>query len=199
MANEYVTSSELKDTLELTGESFADSDISLALSAASRAVEGVCDRRFWADATANVVRYYSPESAHRLAIDDLVTLTEVAVDSSRTGQFDELWTVNSDFVLKPLNAVADGEPYTTIEVLTLRTSRYFPCEERTVRVTGKFGWAAVPDEVKLATGILASRLLKRSREVPFGVAFGVEGAALRLAREDPDVMNLLSDLVRYRY
>lgn len=199
MANEYVTSAELKDTLELTGESFADSDIALALTAASRAVDHVCDRRFWADATATVVRYYSPESSHRLAIDDLVTLTEFAVDASRSGSFDEVWTVNTDFVLEPLNAAADGWPWTTVEVLTLRTSRYLPCERRAVRVTGKFGWAAVPDAVKQATSICASRLMKRSREVPFGVAFGVEGAALRLAREDPDVMSLLLPYQRLRY
>ena len=48
-----------------------------------------------------------------------------------------------------------------------------------------------------ATGLVASRLLKRSREAPFGVAgFSMEGTAVRIAPVDPDVASLLNPYLR---
>lgn len=196
MANEYATVNELKATLELSGQSFADDDITLALTAASRAVDRHTRRRFWVDADADQVRYYTPADAAHLLIDDLVTLTALAGDDAGDGTFTESWTLNTDFVLEPLNAAADGEPYTAIRVHH-NGSRYFrPGHVRSVRVTGKFGWAVVPDEVKQATKIVAAKLVKRAREAPFGVVgFGMDGAAVRIVGQDPDVIGLLQPFV----
>lgn len=193
MANEYATSSELKATLSLTGETFADADIALALTAASRGIDNYCNRRFYADPDATQVRYYSPDHPRVLPITDLVTLTALAVDVDGDGAFEQAWTENTHFVLEPLNAATEGKPWTTLTVHP-RGGRYFPTyQPRGVRVTGKFGWAAVPDAVKEATVILASKLMRRAREAPFGVvSVGVEeGSAMRIAASDPDVNFLL--------
>lgn len=199
MAHEYAQSDDLKTSLEMIGESFADDDIDLALTAASRAIDNLTGRRFWADATATVIRYYSPTAAGRLWIDDLVTLTEIAVDTGEDGTFEEVWTQNTDFYLEPLNAAADEQPYTTVSV-NGRSSRYFPCAHRSVRVTGKFGWAAVPDGIVQATKIVASKLVKRAREAPFGVvSVGVDGDAVRVASNDPEVMLLVGPFVRTNF
>ncbi len=197
MANEYASLAELKTALEMSGETFADADLSLALTAASRGIDSACDRRFWLDADANQVRYYTPVNDCLTWIDDLVTLTALAADRGGDGTFSESWTVNTDFVLEPLNAAADSEPFTKLRVHP-RGSKRLPCEyPRSVRVTGRFGWSAVPSQVKEATVILASKLMRRAREAPFGVAgVGVEGAAMRIATMDPDVKFLIADFRR---
>lgn len=196
--NEYATVAELKATLELSGESFADPDLTLALSAASRAVEAVTCRRFWIDANTSSIRYYTPDSCKRVWIDDLVTLTEFAVDATLTGTF-TAWTQTTDFYLEPLNAASDvpAQPYTSVRVAPFSTRYLMPDYPRSVRVTGKFGWSAVPDEVKQATKMIAARLAKRSREAPFGVVgFGADGTAVRIATNDPDINMLLGPLQR---
>ena len=195
MANEYVTWATLEATLGLTGETFADADGAAAVEAASRAVDGYCERRFYADSDANQIRYYQARNSNCLAIHDLVTLTAIAVDTSGDQTFSTTWTQNTHFVLDPLNAAADGKPYTRINVMPLGGS-YFPYYyPRSVKITGKWGWPTVPAPIVDATSILATRILKRRREAPFGiVSFGDE--AVRIARTDPDLALLLAPYVR---
>lgn len=192
MAEDYITLAELASSLSLT-ETFADDDLEAAITAASREVDRRTERKFWAD-TGD--RYYTPQSATRLWIDDCVALSAVAIDVDRDGTFSETWTLNTDFVLEPLNADVEERPWTTITVLP-QSGRAFPLRDRSVKVSGRFGWDAPPATVKQATSILAARLVKRVREAPFGVAgFGIEGAAVRVSSFDPDVDALLAGFVR---
>ena len=198
MAHEYVEIAEIKSTLELNGESFADPDLERALTAASRGIEKLTRRRFWPDADATQVRYYTPAGCHSLRVDDLLTLTTLQTDPGGDGTFEETWTVNTDHVLEPLNAVADGEPWTKIVVHPNGGYRFPSGYPRSVKVTGKFGWLVAPEEIKQATMILATRLMVRARQAPFGVvSFGMEGAA-HIARTDPDVMSLAGPYIRDR-
>lgn len=195
-AEDYITSAELKATLEMTGLTYADADIAVAITAASRGIDEATGRRFWDDADANQVRYYRPDREETLDIDDLITLTSVLVDRDGDGTFEETWVLDTDFVLEPLNAAADGEPWTRLSrhpsTAFASFARTYP---RSVKMTGKFGWASVPAGVKAATTIIATRTLKRTREAPFGVvSLGLEGAAVRAASmaRDPDVWFLLA-------
>lgn len=193
-ANEYVTVSELKETLGLTGQTFADADLVLAVTAASRDIDEACGRRFWLDTDATSVRYYSPDSIRRLMIDDLVDLTTLKIDRSGDGVYEETWTEGTDFVLEPLNAATDGWPYESV-LSRSQSGSWFPCGyEKSVELTGQFGWPTVPYTIRAATGILAGRLFKRTREAPFGVVtVGADvGAVMRLARTDPDVASLIA-------
>lgn len=200
MANEYTTSTLLKATLGITSSTF-DNDIAASLAAASRGIDKACGRRFWADANSSQVRTYTPDSYRRLMIDDLITLTTLKVDQNGDGTFEETWTSGTDFVLEPLNAAVETpvQPYTSV-LVRKSSRRYFPCDiEQSAQVTGKFGWTAIPDEIVLATSILAGKLFKRAREAPFGiVSFGGadSSAAMRLARTDPDVANLIGPFTR---
>lgn len=179
---------DLKNALSMTGETFADVDMALALTAASRGIDNATGRRFYPDANASQVRFYSPQDSRVLWIDDLIELTALASDSG-DGLFGTGWALNTDFVLGPLNATADGTPWHRISTLG---SRRLPTAQRSVRVTGKFGWAAVPEGIKEATIILASKLLRRVREAPFGVVdLGIEGGAMRVVRDDPEVRFLI--------
>ena len=193
----YITVAELAESLSLT-ETFADDDMAQAIDAASAEVDRRCDRTFGIDGSPTT-RYYTPNASLVVFIDDLTNITTpvVSVDLGLDGTFAQSLTLNTQFMLEPLNAAADGVPFTTIRVDAQRSSAYFPLAPRTVRVTGTFGWPAVPAGVKEATAILAARFMKRVREAPFGVAgFGIDGSAVRVSAYDPDVDALLAKFVR---
>lgn len=201
MANEYVTRAEVYASRSLTGTTFAEADVDRAIASASRAVDELCGRRFWLDADANQVRYYTPATPQLALIDDIVTVTSVKVDRDMDGTFEETWVENTDFFLHPLNGPTEtpAKPRWRLERHPFADQAQLPPWPRCLQVTGKFGWPAVPDQIKEATGILAGRLLMRAREAPFAVVgLGVDGVAVRIAREDPDVLKQAGPFVRQR-
>jgi hypothetical protein len=193
----YVQVEEFKSTIELSGTSFSDEDVKVALRSACRAIDEICGRRFYPDTDASQVRYYSPDNYWTLDIDDIVTITTLKTDDGGDGTFENTWTLNTDYTAEPLNAAADAQPFTRLCVHP--TSRFilpvqFP---RSVELTGKFGWLAAPAQVEEATGLLAHRLLKRARQAPFGISgMGIDGMAVRIMMNDPDVMMLLRPFMR---
>lgn len=193
---DYITVDALKKSLSMAQENFADDDFERAVTAASRALDDVTNRRFWADAAADVVRTYNPRWADYVVVDDLCELTTVEVD--RLGNDDwTTWTRNTDFVLEPQNAPADDKPWTGIRVHPRSSHRFPVAYPRSVKVTGKFGWSEVPSQIEQAAGIIAGKLIKRVRDAPFGMVPGIDGgAAVRIARHDPDVRMLIERLVR---
>lgn len=193
----YLTVEDMKDTLDLSQYSYADKDIARAISAASRAVDAETGRRFYLTPTppaANVARTYTPARPGVLLIDDLAALTSVEA-SDRAGVW-TAWTLDTDFILEPLNATADGRPFDTVRALErssfVNDSVGFPYWPSSVRITGRWGWPSLPDEIVQATQIIATQLLRRVREAPFGVVgIGLEGEAVRLSKADPQLAQLL--------
>jgi hypothetical protein len=194
----YIELEQLKSTLELTGQTYADRDLQLAINAASRGVDQATGRRFYLDTDANQIRYYTPESYHSTPVDDISTLTSVLVDRMGDGVYEETWTNGVEFVLDPLNAPADFRPYERICVRVFSSLSFPYGVEKSVKVTAQFGWTAVPEDVKTATSILAAKLVRRVREAPFGIvgAGTDQGDAMRIASSDPDVRSLLAPYVR---
>lgn len=191
--NTYLELEEAKSTLEIDSGQ-ADSDLLAALVSASRVVDRLTGRRFYADTDANQIRYYTPYRADKLVVDDIVTLTELASDPSGGTTFGTVWTLNTDFTLEPLNSAADGRPW---EEIIVKNGNAFPCGySRSVRVTAKFGWAAVPEAVRVATGIVATKIVKRAKDAPMGVLTFFDGSAVRMSQFDPQVEELLSDYKR---
>ena len=170
--------------------------VSVAIISSSRAIDNLCNRRFYADDDATSIRYYTPDHWDSLLIDDLFTLSELATDDG-TFTYGTVWTLNTHFVLDPLNAAEDGKPWQKVETVASGGRSFDPSLVRSVRVTGRFGWPAVPVAIREATTLLASRLLRLSREAPFGVvAFGDQ--AIRIARMDPSVIMLCGPYARHR-
>lgn len=194
----YATSDEFKVFVGIPpADTIDNAAITLALDAASAQVDGWCDRTFTVDVSPTS-RDYMVVDTVRLDVDPIATLTGlvVATDPDGDGTFDVTWAA-SDYRVEPINAAAAGWPWDRIVAVG---PRWFPRNlyRPTVRVTATFGWpgGTVPQAVKLATLIQASRLFKR-KDAPFGVAGSVEfGSEMRLLNElDRDAQNLLR---RYR-
>lgn len=192
----YVTRDEMKTALTLENQTYADDDIDRAINAASRAIDDATGRFFFSSSD---VRYYTPERrATALEIDDLNSLTSLAVDIGGTGTY-TTWTVDSDFWLEPVNDANQNKPYTRV-LLRQQKQWSWPCYNRSVKITGSFGWAEIPSEVRQYAMFLAQKLLYRTRHAPFGIVMvsGDVGAVARLARTDPDFDTLLGHLVKTR-
>jgi hypothetical protein len=193
--SDYASASDLKSFARI-GDTTDDAQVALAVTSASRAIDRFCGRAFGLDSAA-VTRTYRVTGSVA-TVDDINTTTGLSVtfaQSEQWGASPSTLTLDTDFRLLPLNAGADGKPWTQIE---LNPSLY--CGGFGIlNVTAKYGWTAIPDAVKEATLIQASRFLQR-RESPFGIAGSpdVNGGGVISLRSvlDSDVMVLLSDYKR---
>ena len=193
----YIQVEEFKSTIELSGTSFSDEDVKMALRSACRAVDEICGRRFYLDADASQVRYYSPDNPWTLYIDDISTITTLKTDDDGDGTFENTWTLNTDYYVDPLNAVYESRPWSKLCVHPSGTYLFPTNYPRSVELTGKFGWPVVPAQVEEATTLLAHRLLKRARQAPFGISgLGLDGSVVRIMMSDPDAMMLLRPFMR---
>jgi hypothetical protein len=202
--NGYATVAQFKDdatSISATTAMF-DPKIELALESASRDIDAHTGRRhgFWQDA-AVVDRYYDPEDAYCCPISDEISTTTglvVKLDTGLNGTYSTTLTINSHFRLRPHNAAADERPYDEIYLptsggYTFITSSDIPY----VKVTAKFGWAAVPTAVKKACIIQAAQLYLAA-DSPFGSAgIGLDGAVIRIRRDlHPLAASLVYDYTR---
>lgn len=167
--NGYLTAAEVKAYLQI-GDTDDDTEIDLAIGAASRAIDQWCGQRFWQDDT-ETTRYFTPDH-HRVlrlmpaAIDvnaaTLTSVTSVDLDRTGNGTFETSWTEGTEFFLAPRGASASGRPYDSLKTLS---AHCWPVGvPDSVKVVGTFGWPDIPDEVKQACAIQASVFFQRSTE-----------------------------------
>ncbi len=195
-ANGYCELEEMKRALTLTGQSFADLDIETAITAASRAIDNTCGRFFYQETS---VSYYDAPSFDMVLVDDVVTVSEFAIDLSGTGSSFVASPTNT-WVAGPYNNPSIDRPYEWIRLRNW-TGPYFPTwYQQTLRVTGVHGWPQVPAPIKEATMMLAHRYLRRVREAPFSImTVGMESMrAIKIEQSDPDVFQLIQGYIRSR-
>jgi hypothetical protein len=184
----YSTLAETKAALRIT-DSIDDSLLEMAIESASRLIDAYCARSFYNAGTA--ARYFVADTDWLTNIDDAISITQVATDTSADGDFDIIWQA-TDYQLEPLNGRVDGlaVPYNGIRAIDSYT---FPIwgGEGLVKVTGTWGWSAVPTAIKQATIIQASRIFKRL-DSPLGVLSSPDLGFIRVgSRLDPDVAQLV--------
>ncbi|MEU6279503.1 head-tail connector protein [Streptomyces sp. NPDC047028] len=195
MATEYATLDELKAQMGIeTDDTTRDTLLSKALTAASRGIDRATGRRFWLDdaPTARTYRLHQricrEEDGDVLLVDDIGDTTGMTVESASTGG--GTFTAVTRYETTPDNAIVDGYPVTgLLQPLTIWGTAF-----TRIRVTAKFGWPAVPDDVAQACLIQASRLFKR-KDSPEGVMGSAEWGVVRLSRRDPDVWNLIEPYI----
>jgi hypothetical protein len=189
ISNGYATLADVKAALRIS-DTIDDSLLETAIESASRLVDGYAGRNFFSGGTA--VRYFTPATEIVTEIDDLQTLTTLEVSGNLNGTFDQTWSA-TDYQLEPLNGKVDGLtgwPYTSIRAVG-QFAFGTNIGEASVKVTGVWGWAAVPTAVKQATIIQASRIFKRL-DSPLGVLSSPDLGYIRVGtRLDPDVQQLV--------
>lgn len=181
---DYAQLADVKNFLRIEpGDTTDDAHISRAITAASRAVDEACNRQFGkVDAPESRVYTARPRIdrgggfGRMVIVDDLMSLVGVVVKVSGV-------VLTAPVRWWPLNAPAEGRPYTRLLLPTATT-----CEEGAVDILAPWGWTAIPTTITEATFLQSSRVGKR-RDAPFGVAGSPElGSELRLlAKVDPDV------------
>ncbi len=187
----YATTAELRTWLGI-GDGVDDAVLGQVLDEASRDIDGDTHRVFYQSA-AGTVRYYTAVRADRLLIDDVVTVTAVTTDEDGDRVYESVWAA-TDYDLLPENAAADGEPYDVLETAPLGAYR-LPTIRKGVRITGTWGWPAVPAEVHRACILRAAWLFKRAGS-PLGQSGTPELGMQRVGRFDPDYDRLIRKFVR---
>jgi hypothetical protein len=202
MSDTYATLEQMKAAVRFQSD-FDDSLLETALEAATTWINGWCDRSFYAAGTAVedvTSRDYIPTGLYDvLQIDDAVEIVAVKIDDN----FERTFPITLrpiDFQAEPLNQTSYGLalPFTRIRPFE---DGYWPTfrQQATVRVEARYGWPEVPDAVREACILQASRLFTRL-DAPLGIAGFGDLGGMRVSRfADPDVELLLGPYRRVRY
>jgi len=191
ISNGYCTLADVKSALRIT-DAVDDSLIEMSIEAASREIDGYCQRAFYSTTT---TRVFNTTDSFLTETDDIVSVTTLKTSSDGEA-YDTTWAV-TDFQLEPLNGVSAGlvQPYTRVRAVG---DYLFPIWAVSgtygnfagVQIQGVFGWASVPVAVKQAAVLLSMRQFKRF-DSPLGVAGFGDIGVMRVGRVDPDVEALL--------
>ncbi len=205
MATQYADKTELKAYIGLSG-SGQDDNIDNALDGASRQIDKITGRRFYQDSSAQV-KTYTPNNVFILDVDDISTTTGLIVklDDNDDGTFETTLTINTDFIVEPVNPdiikITGGTtylaPYTQLRILNTRSSeRFDPSIVNNVQVTAKFGYSFIPEPIKQATLIQGLRLFKR-KDAPFNILGNEQTGQIELFNKfDPDARELIKGYIK---
>ena len=167
-----------------------DADDALILSCLTAAEGGIneaCAREFVVAGAASP-RSYAPDSVRSvLRIHDCTEITSVVEDG--------VTFTASQYVAEPAPQVAwSGQVSPYQQIRRYGSVWYTDCGNATVTVTAKWGWAAIPEQVKQAVYIAAKDLFD-TRDVKWGIAAVGEYGPLSV-RENRTVMQLVAPFRR---
>lgn len=132
----------------------SEPELILCAEAASRAIDKATGRQFGRVAEPQVRIYTAEWFKDRwvIDIDDLMTTDGLVVEVAGA----EI----TDYVLTPVNAVAKGFPWTSLEVLPYSAVKPTG-KAHEVRITALWGWESIPRAIETACMIQAARLYER--------------------------------------
>ncbi len=193
VTNGYASLLQIKSAIGIS-DGIDDPMLEMAIESASRQIDSYTERYFYNAGTATKI--FAPLDEWVCPTEDFITLTQV--QTSEDGEsWDTTWTTD-DWQAEPLNGRAGGlvTSYTQIRAVE---DYLFPYRqgEATVRLTGTWGWSAVPIAITQATVILASRIFKRL-DSPLGIISGELGSMRVGFRLDPDVQHLIEPYRKIR-
>lgn len=186
LTNCYVTLDEIRSRLGGQITETNNAAIETAITSACRMIDVWCGQQFSADAAATA-RIYRPRSLWAAKTDPIYTTTGLIIqtDSGLDGTYATTWTAAQyelDWFGGDMNDLL-GAPYDTIRSLGAVTFPVTGWRQNTLKVTAKWGWATVPQNVAAAARILSVDTWKR-KDVPFGISTGtVDFGPLRIGRD----------------
>lgn len=194
VTNGYCTVTELRDHLGDSGAKLDADLLERAINATSRAIDDYTGRRFWQDSTVQTKTYkvWHPYIAW---VDDISTTTGLIIKTDGTGDYSwsSTWLV-TDYDLEPDDADGVARPWWRVVAIGTQTFPVSP-RRRTLQVTAKFGWSAIPDQINEATILKAASLFKR-KDAVLGVVSFADFGPMRISRKDHDVVELIGNFVR---
>lgn len=116
-----------------------DAYMSKYLEDASRWIEDYCGREFYSYLD---TLYFTANNGQRLDVDDLISVTSIALDVSGARLYDVSMS-STDYDLEPYNArrSTPPRPYTSL-FITPNAQQWFPSAiRRGVKITGKWGFS----------------------------------------------------------
>lgn len=215
----YIQLTDLKSALRIQ-QSGSDLELSRAISSASRNIDEFCDDYFgYSDPTEKLFR---PSDEYVMYVGSYASADDVTIelDYDGDGSFSTTLLAN-EWQPEPVDRDLN-KPYNTVALLTGRTfpgtrglginggswanwdHRRYPTQRRArIRMTARWGWPEVPDQVKQACLILSIAQYK-SKDLTGGVAgsttmatgaFGAKRDILvQPSAMDPIAFNLLRGL-----
>ena len=175
----YVTVGEYKQAVD-TKTSDNDLHIAQSINAASRFIDKICRRHFSQDDTVTTriydgAKYGLSSGLYRydglfiqgnplfMLKDDISTSTGLIVLVDLNGDYvpETTLTLNTDFWLGPYNTSSSEQlPFNCLQVNpTSSIISTWPAHMRSISITAKFGWAAVPSPIKEACLILTREII----------------------------------------
>lgn len=183
MTSTYASVADARASLLLeTGE--PQSTIDRLLDVASRRIDEFCDRSFAAPVEAT--------RTYRCAASSEAGVSEAAIG--------DLQALPAPTVSVAASSFADADEWTTLDAADVDLGEHRPgwpvthlrlrgrCEW--VRITGQFGWQAVPPQIRRATLLLVARLYRREQSPLTTAASGGDLGETSFTRYDPDFLAL---------
>jgi hypothetical protein len=186
----YASLDTARELLDLPSDA-SDNLIGDLLVQASKMMDGLCHRSFYRrpQVTGTEIHTYDSSDLFRngtTLVEDIVSLTTLELAWLTGGTFTALTA--ADWFLYPSNP-KDGWPYEELRLSDVGSRYEYPGGSRVIRLTGAFGWPAVPPDIEAATRELAQEIYWKSRGGrQVGLEFGrlpliVEKAVQIYARE----------------
>jgi len=196
ITNGYATLVGIKAYLSIS-DTTDDTLLETLVESASRSIDKIANRRFYADTSATV-RLYRAYSDVFVYTDDISSTTGliVKVDEAGNGTYSKTLTLNTNFIMDPLTADALGRPFTQLTMVSNTESwPIFPGLTQNglrpgVQVTAKFGWPSIPSDVNVACLILTADLYKR-KDAPGGVLGLGDLGVIRMSPVGRDVSQMV--------
>lgn len=203
--DQYCDKDDLKAYVGLTGTGQND-NIDNAINAASREIDQLCNRVFY-ETEAVEHKYFNAVDPLSIVVPDISKTTSLVVklDTTDDGTHETTLSIDTDFYLNPINppqiATVSGtiyyEPYNELRILSTRSSeRFDPTIPKNIKITAYWGFSRVPDAIKQACLLQATRLWKR-KDSPFST-YGnpTTGTGELFNRFDPDALKLIKGYVK---
>jgi hypothetical protein len=160
-----------------------------ALDAATRQIVNDCGRDF--APRASLAKTLVSDGGDILHVPDLVSVSTLVVDDNADGTFETTLTA-AKYELNTWHELDERWPFEYI----VRLDANWPTpsargRRRLVKITGTWGWSAIPDEIEQACLIAAARLLGRGNS-PLGIQGTADFGPVFLRNSDPDYARLIA-------
>jgi hypothetical protein len=195
ISNGYITLVQIKADGALgISDSTNDTELEQVIESVSREIDNFCNQYFYKSASPEV-RYFTPTYEDQCYVSPLVSVSSLSTDTNLDRTYADTWTTD-DYDLYPYNAASgtEAEPYWRIDRVRNSELSFVKGEPKYVKVTGVFGWAAVPQAVQQACLLWSMRTWMRHKTVLGVSAVTALGQMIvKVPPPDPDVQQLLSN------